>query len=80
MMILFKCWDRFDLRDSLGKVIITALRQMNFVSHPLEASLFAVANFCIVGRANPLSNGRHLFWGQARDLSLLASIVLLPDL
>ena len=37
MMILFNCWDRFDLRDEMGKVIITALREMHFVSHPLEA-------------------------------------------
>jgi hypothetical protein len=36
MMILFNRWHGFDLRNEMGKVIVTALRQMHFVSHPLE--------------------------------------------
>ncbi len=80
MVILFTCWDRFDLRDSLGKVIITTLRQMHFVSYPLEASLFAVANFCIVGRANPrvLREASLLGSGERPVLARIDSVASRP--
>ena len=51
-MILFDRWHGFDVCNEMGTIIVAVFSQMHFLSNPLEASLFAVANFCIVGRAN----------------------------
>src|ERR1051326_4550273 len=79
-MVLLNRRNRFDLRDDMGQMVITAFGQMDLVPDPLELALSAIADVRIVRRTNPLACRHHLFGDETLNASLVAPVLLLPDL
>src|SRR6266487_1332675 len=74
------CKARFDMGNQSRWVLITAFRQMHFVSHPPFGRLTTRGCLCIVGGADHLGGWRDIVIGTKVDMALNQFQLLEPNL
>src|SRR6266487_210556 len=78
--ISLACKARFDMSNQSRLVLITAFRQMHFVSYPPLGHLPTIGRLCIVGGADHLRRGRNIVIGTEVDMALDQFKLLEPNL
>src|SRR5215469_571470 len=74
------CRSSGNMGDEVWTVLITRFTQMDFVSCPHRAALFAKASIWVVGRIDELHCGRNIVLFPPLDATVLRAVVLYPDL